>query len=76
MSYKNYTDLRNNKVRLAIPNHTLLVDMMDVIGTFDMVVMPIKESLSLDYIASESVGVGKIKYDGDLQKLFEEDYPK
>ena len=49
---------------------------MDVIGTFDMVVMPIKESLSLDYIATESVGVGKIKYDGDLQKLFEEDYPK
>jgi DNA polymerase elongation subunit (family B) len=36
--------------------------------------MPIKESLSLDYIASESIGMNKIKYDGDLQKLFETDY--
>lgn len=76
MTSKNYKDLRDDNVRLSIPNHTLILDMMDVIGTFDMVVMPIKESLSLDYIASESVGVGKIKYDGDLQKLFEEDYPK
>ena len=76
MTSKNDTDMKGNKVRLSIPNHTLILDMMDVIGTFDMVVMPIKESLSLDYIASESIGMNKIKYDGDLQKLFEEDYPK
>ena len=76
MSYKNYTDLRNNKVRLAIPNHTLLVDMMDVIGTFDIAVMPIKESLSVDYIASESIGMGKIKYDKDLENLYNINYPK
>ena len=76
MSYKNYTDLRNNKVRLAIPNHTLLVDMMDVIGTFDIAVMPIKESLSLDDIASESIGMGKIKYDKDLENLYNINYPK
>ena len=64
-SQKNYTDMKGNKVRLNMPNHTLILDMMDVIGSFDMVVMPIKESLSLDYIASESIGIGKIKYDGD-----------
>lgn len=73
---KNYTDMRGEKVRLMMPSHTLILDMMDVIGNFDMVVMPVKESLSLDYIASESVGMNKIKYDGDLQKLFNEDYPK
>ena len=71
---KNYTDMKGNKVRLVMPNHTLILDMMDVIGNFDMVVMPIKESLSLDYIASESIGMNKIKYDGDLQKLYETDY--
>lgn len=71
---KRYTDMKNNQVTLHMPNHTLIVDMMDVIGNFDMVVMPIKESLSLDYIASEKVGLGKIKYDGDLQQLFETDY--
>lgn len=76
MSSKNYRDLRDNVIRLSMPNHTLVLDMMDIIDEFDLVVMPIKESLSLDYIATESVGVGKIKYDGDLQKLFEEDYPK
>lgn len=76
MSSKNYTDMRGDKVRLSMPNHTLILDMMDVVGNFDMVVMPIKESLSLDYIASESIGMNKIKYDGDLQKLFNEDYPK
>ena len=74
MSYKNYTDMRGDKVGLQIPCHTLILDMMDVVGNFDMVVMPIKESLSLDYIASESIGMNKIKYDGDLQKLYEEDY--
>ena len=62
---KNYTDMRGDKVRLMMPNHTLILDMMDVVGNFDMVVLPIKESLSLDYIASESIGMNKIKYDGD-----------
>ena len=76
MSYKNYKDFRDNKVRLSIPNHTLVLDMMDVVGTFDMAVMPIKESLSLDYIASESIGMNKIKYDGDLEELFNDNYPK
>lgn len=74
MTMKCYTDMRNEKVRLQIPNHTLILDMMDVVGNFDIVVMPIKESLSLDYISSESIGMNKIKYDGDLQKLYEEDY--
>lgn len=74
MNYKNYTDMRNNKIGLQIPAHTLILDMMDVIGSFDMVVMPIKESLSLDYIASETTGMHKIKYDGDLQQLYENDY--
>lgn len=71
---KNYTDMKGNKVRLNMPDHTLILDMMDVVGNFDMVVMPIKESLSLDYIASESIGMNKIKYDGDLQSLFDNDY--
>ena len=42
-----------------------------------MAVMPIKENMSLDYIASESpVGLHKIKYDGNLQQLYERDYPR
>lgn len=74
MSQKRYADMRGNDIVLNMPNHTLILDMMDIVGNFDMVVMPVKESLSLDYIASESIGMHKIKYDGDLQKLFETDY--
>jgi DNA polymerase elongation subunit (family B) len=74
MKGKQIQDMKGNKIRLNMPNHTLILDMMDIIGTYDMAVMPIKESLSLDYIATESIGVGKIKYDGDLQHLYETDY--
>ena len=76
MDYKNYTDMVGNKVRLSIPNHTVMLDMMDVIETFDYVVMPVKESMSLDYIASESLGVNKIQYDGTLTDLYYDDYQK
>lgn len=76
MNYKNYYDFKDNRIRLSMPNHTLILDMMDVIETFDLAVMPIKESLSLDYIASESIHMNKIKYDGDLDYLYQQDYPK
>ena len=40
--------------------------------------MPIKESKSLEYISSQTPGLGihKIQYDGDLQDLYETDYPR
>lgn len=75
MEYKNYTDMVGNKVKLSMPQHTLLIDMMQVIEQ-DYVVMPIKESLSLDYIAHESLGVNKIEYEGDLTHLYKTDYQK
>lgn len=75
MDYKNYTDMVGNKVKLSLPQHTVLLDMMDVISQ-DYVVMPIKESMSLDYIASESLGVNKIQYDGSLYDLYFDDYQK
>ena len=75
MDYKNYTDMVGNKIRLSIPNHTVLLDMMEVIET-DYVVMPVKESMSLDYIAYESLGVNKIQYEGTLTDLYYEDYQK
>lgn len=74
LSYKGIQDFKGNRIGLKTPDHTLVLDMMDIIGQFDIAVMPIKESLSLDYIASNTVGVGKIKYQGDLQKLYNEDY--
>ncbi len=60
--------------RLPMPVHTYICDMMEIIQ-WDTKVMPIKDNVSLDYIARKSVGKGKIKYKGDLQKLFDTDYP-
>lgn len=72
-----YADLRDGMIDLPAPNHCWILDMMDIVGQFDMMVMPQKENLSLDYIASESpVRAHKIKYDGDLQELYLTDYPK
>ena len=75
MDSRRIVDFKNQKVYLKIPTHTLLIDMMDVVGSFDYSVLPIKENLSLDYISTNSVGMSKIKYEGDLQKLYYEDYP-
>lgn len=74
MTNKMIEDFKGQKIRLNIPVHTLVLDMMDIIGTFDMAVMPIKENLSLDYIAYESIGMHKIEYDGDLKQLYNRDY--
>lgn len=75
MDYKNYTDMMGNKIKLMIPVHTAMFDMMAVVEE-DKVVMPVKESLSLDYIAYESLGVNKIEYDGTLYDLYYDDYQK
>lgn len=71
---KNHTStIGKEKIRLPMPVHTLLVDMMAVIEE-DKVVMPIKESLGLDYIAQESVSANKIKYKKSLGDLYKTDY--
>lgn len=63
----------NDDIRILSPRHTLMVDMMDIIKTHDMTILPIKESMSLDWIADQSLGVKKIEYDGDLNELYEND---
>ena len=71
---KKIIDAKTNKdIYLPFPNHTLLVDMMEVIDT-DWTVLPLKESLALDYIAGETLGVNKVEYDGDLMDLYNSDY--
>ena len=75
MKSKRMTDMAGNHFDLTMPNHTVIVDMMDVIQ-LDTTVLPIKESLSLNWIAEASLGIKKIDYDGSLQDLFENDYKK
>lgn len=74
LKYKTKRNFKNEKTVLYTPYHTAMFDMMDVIGNFDHMVMPIKESLSLDYISQNSLGISKIKYAGNLQTLYEDDF--
>ena len=76
LTSKNYTNQKQEKVRLSMPNHTLILDMMDVIENFDMVVMPIKEAMGLDFVASETIHAHKIEYDGSLEYLYQTDYDR
>lgn len=76
LNYKTFTNRRNEQINLPHPMHTLVLDMMDVIDTEDAVVMPIKESMNLDYIAHESLGANKIEYSGSLQDLYDTDYAR
>lgn len=69
-----FNDRKNtSKIILGIPDHTVLIDYMSLIERFD-IVLGIKESLGLDYIAKKAIGLGKIRYSGDLQHLFLTDY--
>ncbi len=72
---KKFTDMKGNDFYCPMPLHTPIIDMSQVMD-FDLAVMPIKEANSLDYIASETPGLGvhKIEYDGDLEILYERDY--
>lgn len=74
---KRYENQKGEKLELPMPQHTLIIDMMEVMD-MDYTVMPIKESKSLEYISSQTPGLGihKIQYDGDLQDLYELDYPR
>ena len=64
--------MKGEKYRLQKPDHTLMVDMMDIVGNFDMSLD--KESLSLDAIAKQCAGIGKVEYKGDLEHLRQTDY--
>lgn len=58
-----------------IPLHTGIVDYMDVYKRWDRTVA-IKENNSLDFVGNAVLGVTKLKYNGTLQELYEQDYDK
>ena len=74
VSNKNYKDRFGNKLILPMPEHTLILDMMEIIEQEDKKVLPMKESMKLDYIASASMGIHKIEYTRSLDDLYRDDY--
>jgi DNA polymerase elongation subunit (family B) len=67
---------RMNKVwstDFEVPAHRMIFDYMQLYEICDTSIK-VKESSSLDFVASKLVGVEKIKYTGSLQKLYEDDF--
>jgi len=67
---------RLNKVwatEVEVPAHRMVFDYMQLYEICDTSIK-VKESSSLDFVANKLVGVEKIKYNGSLQKLYEEDF--
>lgn len=58
-----------------IPMHIGMIDYLDIYKRWDRTVQ-IKESNSLDFVSNAVLGTTKIKYNGTLQELYENDYDK
>jgi DNA polymerase elongation subunit (family B) len=58
-----------------IPMHIGMIDYMEVYKRWDRTVQ-IKESNSLDFVSNAVLGTTKLKYNGTLQELYENDYDK
>jgi DNA polymerase elongation subunit (family B) len=57
------------------PMHIGILDYMQLYDKYDRSVK-VKESNALDYVANQVLKVGKIKYNGSLQDLYENDFAK
>lgn len=67
---------RLNKIwstEFEVPAHRMIFDYMQLYEICDTSIK-VKESSSLDFVANKLVGVEKIKYNGSLQKLYEDDF--
>lgn len=58
-----------------VPTHIGMLDYLTLYKRWDRTVQ-IKESNKLDWVANEILGVKKLHYNGTLQELYENDYPK
>lgn len=58
-----------------LPVHRVIVDYMELFSKWDTSVK-IKDSISLDFVGDKVLGLKKIKYDGTLQQLHDNDYYK
>lgn len=58
-----------------LPLHRMVVDYLDIYKKWDRMVS-VKENNSLDFVGKAVLGIQKIKYEGSLQDLYEQDFQK
>lgn len=72
LTEENQNDPRNY---CELPAHRIIIDYMEIFDKWDTSIK-VKESLSLDFIASKSLKVKKVNYEGNLKVLYETDFKK
>ena len=72
--YEQFTNMKEETIKMPHPVHTLILDMMEVIDSEDTQVLPMKENMNLDYISHEALGANKVEYDGNLEELYINDF--
>lgn len=61
------------KFKKELPLHRMVVDYLEVYKKWDRVI-DIKENNTLDYVSKAALGIQKVKYNGNLQELYENDF--
>ena len=61
--------------RDSFPVHVGVIDYMDLYQNWDRTIS-VKESSALDYVSNTLLKIGKIKYNGNLQDLYNDDFEK
>jgi len=56
-----------------IPMHGLMVDYLEIYKKWDRVIK-VREANSLEYVSQAACGVGKVKYNGNLKELYDNDF--
>lgn len=56
-----------------LPQHRMVFDYMDIFDKWDTSIK-IKESIALDFVSAEILGVKKMEYKGTLKDLYTDDY--
>ena len=57
----------------SFPMHRLVVDYLEVYKKWDRLI-DVKENNTLDFVAKAALGIPKVKYNGTLQDLYENDF--
>lgn len=65
----------SSKIEIELPLHRPIIDYMQIFEFFDRSIKQ-KSSMSLDFIASEILGVKKIHHSETLMELYEKDYER
>ena len=66
----------NKKVSyVELPNHRIIVDYMELFKKWDTSIR-VKESIGLDFVSDNVLGIKKVNYEGNLKTLYQNDYTK